>query len=125
MLITIGMVDDEIRYNNRQIERMLDSQSQDLKEHIDSTIAPLLAQVTKTNGRVTELERKRFEQNGFNKAAAVAGGVGFTVLMALFGWELYTVSNIGHTVHVQVESVISNVLPTAVQEALAPYNLTK
>lgn len=111
------MGDDETRYNNRQIERMLDSQSQDLKTHMESVIAPLVTQVTKTNGRVTELERKRATQEGFNGAMTIAGTVGFTVLMALFGWVLFTVSNIGHTVHTQVINAVS--------ETLAAYNLKK
>lgn len=56
MEITV-MTDSEERYNNRQIERMLDSQSSDLKEHITSVISPLTIQVTKTNGRVRWLEK--------------------------------------------------------------------
>lgn len=51
------MPDTEERYNNRQIERMLDSQSSDIKEHITSVISPLTIQVTKTNGRVRWLEK--------------------------------------------------------------------
>lgn len=123
MLITIKDMDEEARYNNRQIERMLDSQSQDLKKHMEDTIAPLLAQVTKTNGRVTTLEFKRASQEGFMKAMAVAGGIGFTVLMALFGWSLYTTSNIPHTVHVQLQNAFTEQLPSAIQQALIPYGL--
>lgn len=51
------MTETEERYNNRQIERMLDSQSGDIKEHITSVISPLTIQVTKTNGRVRWLEK--------------------------------------------------------------------
>lgn len=48
---------DEPRYSNRQIERMLDQQSIDLKIHIDKATNPILVQTSKTNGRVTKLER--------------------------------------------------------------------
>ena len=43
---------EEERYNNRQIERMLDEQSKELKEHFSLLINPLTQQVTKTNGTV-------------------------------------------------------------------------
>lgn len=46
------MNEEEIRYSNRQIERMLDQQSKDIKEHISLVITPLTEQVTKTNGTV-------------------------------------------------------------------------
>lgn len=48
---------EEERYNNRQIERMLDEQSSDIKGHMDAAIAPLVIQVTKTNGRVSVMEK--------------------------------------------------------------------
>ena len=48
---------DEERYNNRQIERMFDEQSKDLKEHFDGAINPLALEVRKTNGRVKFLEK--------------------------------------------------------------------
>jgi len=49
---------DEPRYSNRQIERMLDQQSTDLKKHIDDATGPILVQTTKTNGRVDALEKE-------------------------------------------------------------------
>lgn len=51
---------DEERYNNRQIERMIDEQSKDIKGHMDTAIAPLVIQVTKTNGRVGLLEKMAY-----------------------------------------------------------------
>ncbi len=36
---------------------MLDKQSEELKEHIDKTVEPLLVQVKKTNGRLSWVEK--------------------------------------------------------------------
>lgn len=55
-MITITMAEEE-RYNNRQIERMLDDQSNDIKGHMDAALAPLIVQTTKTNGRVSVMEK--------------------------------------------------------------------
>lgn len=52
----IWVMAEEERYSNRQIERMLENQSADIKGHIDLTTAPILTQVLKTNGRVTTAE---------------------------------------------------------------------
>lgn len=48
---------EEARYSNRQIEKMLDDQSTDIKEHMDMALKPILEQTKKTNGRVTKLEK--------------------------------------------------------------------
>lgn len=48
----IIIMSEEERYNNRQIERMLDEQSKELKEHISLLISPLTKQVMLTNGTV-------------------------------------------------------------------------
>jgi hypothetical protein len=53
----ITIMSEEERYNNRQIERMLDEQSTDIKGHMDAAIAPLIVQTTKTNGRVGVMEK--------------------------------------------------------------------
>lgn len=100
-------MDDEIRYNNRQIERMLDSQSQDLKEHMEKTIQPLVTQVTRTNGRVTELERRGFEQNGFNRAIGVSLGIAIPLLLSAIGWALYEITQIPQTVQSQFQTALS------------------
>ena len=46
--------DMEERYNNRQVEKMFEDLSSDLKQHMDLVTAPILAQVLKTNGRVNK-----------------------------------------------------------------------
>lgn len=117
-MLIIHMSDEETRYNNRQIERMLDTQSKELKEHVTLTIRPFLELLSDLDKRTQDLELKRASQNGYNKAMAVSGGVGFTVLMALSGWALYQVANIGRTVHTQLE----NTVQSAVEQALIPYS---
>lgn len=108
MQITLNM--DEERYNNRQIERMLDSQSQELKDYFDKSLKPLIEQVTKTNGRVSTLELRRENQAGFNRAMAVASSVGFTVVMALAGWALYQVASLEPTIHTEVQQSVKDAL---------------
>lgn len=41
----------------RRLERRLEAQSADLKEHISITIEPIRVQTTKTNGRVSVMEK--------------------------------------------------------------------
>lgn len=102
---------DEERYNNRQIERMLDSQSQDLKNHFDESIRPLTEQVTKTNGRVKDLELKNAKQSGYNQGMGVILSVVTVGVMALFGWVLYQVAEEPIYIH------------QAIQESLSSYSL--
>lgn len=113
MLIRIHM-SDETPYNNRQIERMLDNQSTDLKQHFDETIEPLAEQVGQTNGRVKSLELKNAEQAGFNRAIARSATAGFTVLVGLIGWLLLQQANIDQ--RIQKDTVAE------IQQALLPYS---
>ena len=52
----IALMAEEERYNNRQIERMLEEQTRNITGHIDDKTRPILDQVLKTNGRVTANE---------------------------------------------------------------------
>ena len=52
----IVIMADEERYNNRQIERLFDEQSKEIKAHIDLVAQPILTQTLKTNGRVNKAE---------------------------------------------------------------------
>ena len=56
---------DEDRYNNRQLERIIDQQSTDIKDYLAEVINPLTTQVTLTNGRVRSLEGYRNLLVGF------------------------------------------------------------
>lgn len=46
----------EEHYSVRQIDDKFRNQTEDLKEHMNLVTAPILAQVTRTNGRVTKNE---------------------------------------------------------------------
>ena len=55
------MDSEEQRMSNRQIERLLDQQTQHIKEYLDLVTTPILEQVKKTNGRTTALEKVKDE----------------------------------------------------------------
>lgn len=95
---------DEERYTNRQIERMLDDQSNDLKGHFDLVIKPLVVQVTKTNGRVSWLEKMMWLALG---ALAIA--------MPLLTWVVNTVS--------KQQAVQTSQIQQAVRDALEIYEI--
>ena len=48
---------EEEHYSVRQIERMFDEQSSELKLHVTTALTPLTTQVMKTNGRLGVLEK--------------------------------------------------------------------
>lgn len=47
----------EMRFDNREIDKKIADQSIDLKSYIEKSLAPLIAQVTYTNGKLRRLER--------------------------------------------------------------------
>lgn len=98
---------DEERYTNRQIERMLDEQSNDLKGHFDLVIKPLVVQVTKTNGRVSWLEKMMWLALG---ALAIA--------MPILTWVVNTVSK-----QQAVQAVQTSQIQQAVRDALEIYEI--
>ncbi len=106
MDIIINMT--EARYNNTQIERMFDEQnrfrdqqSDDLKEHMELLIAPLLKQVTKTNGRLSMAEKLIWLAVG---ALPVVAGV----LIFLAKDYMDFKENFREEIHSAVESSIDN-----------------
>lgn len=101
---------DETRYNNRQIERMFDQQSTEIKEYFDSTMKPFAEQLALTARDVTELKLTKAQQAGFNRATIFYGGILISMALGLGGWALLEVANIGEIVHSQVQSTIQESL---------------
>lgn len=97
---------DEIRYNNRQIERMFDQQSTELKEYFDKVMKPFAEEIAKTTNSVTELKLSQANQKGFNRATIVYGSILISMALGLGGWALLEVANIGETVHSQIQNTL-------------------
>lgn len=109
MVITIVM--DEERYSNRQIERLLDEQSRDIKAHIDLVTNPILAQVLKTNGRVTTAEGDITNQKVWR--GWIMGGLGvislfIASLIGLQVWMVLQILHIPETVQTAVDAGINS-----------------
>lgn len=103
-------METEERYNNRQIERLLDNQTADIKELMKSELAPILAQTTKTNGRVTSLEDKSARTAGQVSLAAYIGIPIISIIVSVISWMALQIVAIPITVQ------------HAVTEALLPYS---
>lgn len=49
-------INNEERYSNRMLDMRFESQTREIKEHMELLTKPILTQTTKTNGRVTKNE---------------------------------------------------------------------
>lgn len=113
MELTIIMTETEERYSNRQIERLLDEQSKDIKRHIDDKTAPILTQTMKTNGRVTKTEEAIVGQKvwrGWMVGGLTVLSILLPILVAVQGWELLAI--------IKQEEVVNN-LPATVRQAVS------
>lgn len=101
----ITIMSEEERYNNRQIERMLDEQSSDIKEHMDAAIAPLVVQVTKTNGRVSVIEKM------------VWMAAGAVVILTPFTYYLASrISSIQESIQTQTRQAVDDALDARIEK---------
>lgn len=107
MLLSFFMVEEE-RYTNRQIERMLESQTEDLKEHLDIRLEPIAVQVKKTNGRVNWIEKMVYLAIG-----------ALIILAPLMTWSLMQLVNLKDSLKNEVHTETQQ----AVQDALSHYNV--
>jgi len=106
---------DEERYNNRQIERMLDEQSKDIKDHMDMKIAPLLTQVLKTNGRVNFNEKMIYLAMG---AIPLCASVMSWMLLDYLDFK----KNLEATLTAKVEDAVYQALDNYQWEVVDPIN---
>jgi hypothetical protein len=88
-MILIIMAEEE-RYNNRMLDDRFDRQTKDLKEHMELVTKPILEQVLKTNGRVTTLEGRMNQHEGWHErrdgGTKVLAAIALPLLMILIGY---------------------------------------
>lgn len=97
---------EEERYSNRQIERLLDEQSKDIMRHIDDATAPILAQTTKTNGRVTTAEKDIVNQKvwrGWMVGGITVLSILIPIIVAVQAWEILQIINIPHEIRQAID----------------------
>jgi hypothetical protein len=107
MYYTVVMAEEE-RYSNRQIERMLENQTHDLKEHMSNLTAPILAQVLKTNGRMNKAEQDIVNQKvwrGWQNGAIAVLGVFFPIILGILTFLTMRVLNIDATVRTSIDEL--------------------
>lgn len=102
---------DEERYNNRQIERMFDEQSIDLKQYFDSKIEPLVRQVTITNGTVKWQTKMLYMALG---ALPI-----LTFISAYMFYQVTQLQSYKDGLDARVQAVVSQ----SVQDALSNYEI--
>lgn len=109
MIITI-MAEEE-RYSNRQIERLLDEQSKDIMRHIDDATEPILAQTTKTNGRVTKNEEDIIKSKiwrGWLTGGMAVISILIPVIVAIQAWEILQILEVPHEVQQAIDDRINS-----------------
>lgn len=112
------MTDTEEHYSNRQIERLFDQQSTDLKEEMRVLTTPILIQTTKTNGRVTDNEKDISKLKIDRGRLYGALGILMVIVIPVFGGYLLWLGKIAITLQTQ-QAVQSATIQSAVDQAFA------
>lgn len=92
----------ETPYKNRELDEKFVNQASLIKEKHDDVmykVNEVLVQTTKTNGRVSSLEKWRYLTMG-------AIGVLSFVVVPILGWALWVLVNINTTVHVAIDQAL-------------------
>lgn len=117
--MTITIMADEEKYTNRQVERMLDEQSRDIKEHITIVTSPILDEVKKTNGRVTLLESQVSSQRNWRTGMTWGGAVVFffltTFILPVLTWNLLQTIQLKESIGIEVQDAIDQAFEERLQ----------
>lgn len=117
--MTITIMSDEEKYTNRQVERMLDEQSRDIKEHITIVTSPILDEVKKTNGRVTLLESQVGSHRNWRTGMTWGGAVVFffltTFILPVLTWNLLQTIQLKESIGIEVQDAIDQAFEERLQ----------
>lgn len=116
MELTLNM--EEGPYSNRQVERLLDQQTTELRQEMRSLTDPILAQTTKTNGRVTALEVQTQNLSGWMKFTRGALGILSLIVVPVLGGYLLWLGKLAIELKTQ-QAVQTATIQTAVDAAFS------
>lgn len=106
----IVIMAEEERYNNRQIERMLDEQSKDIKEHISSALDPILEQTTKTSGRLLKVEDQINSHRSWRTGMTWGGAIVFffltTFILPVLTWNILQTLEFKESLTEEIQSAV-------------------
>lgn len=113
---------EEERYNNRQIEKMFNDQSIELKAHMDLVTRPILEQTLKTNGRVNGLEAKMQDLKSWRTGLSWGGAVLFffmtTFILPVLTWNLLQTIQLKESIHQDVQAAAQSGVDKAFSQNL-------
>ena len=115
---------EEEHYTVRQLDKKIEDQSNDLKEHIVLNLKPILDEVQKTNGRVTSLEGKISDHRSWRTGMTWGGAVLFffmtTFVFPVLTWNILETIQLKNGIREQ-----KFLIEAAVQSAFNDYEVTK
>ena len=89
----------DLPYTNRELREKWHDQANFLQS--------ILNKVTLTNGRVSELELQRARYEGFYRAMAISGAIGWGIAMSLVGWMLLQLIGLDGKIQLSVDHALS------------------